>query len=291
MPQQLTLAISRQVTPKMKNFLKVSSKKPPFLPWFGEDSLSFAARKLTSLIRLLLIPVLISLTSISVAQNTTDDSGPDPSAYDPFSDYSEFQQTAEEEADIYFFRNGRLVTANLALGYRGFSDVLGKLYRADTTYGLALTYFFDLRFATYISFLTGDYEYRLTTPNGVTTGNLSMSFLSLGSKYYLNTEILVWPLSDLNPHVLIGMNQTYRTLTLSQFPDAAKDNTLGLEIGAGFELLTLKKQAFVGVQWIYRYFQFADENQNLIDPVTLLPIDVKPRGDSFDILLNLGLNF
>lgn len=211
--------------------------------------------------------------------------------YDPFSDYSELQQTADEEADIYFFRNGRLVTSNLAFGYRQFTDTLAKLYKPDLTYGLNLTFFFDLRWAIYLGFLTSDHEFRLVTNNGTTSGNVSLSFLSIGMKYYWNTEILVWPLSDLNPHLILGFNQTYRTLTLSQYPDAAKDNTLGLELGFGLELMTLKNQAFVGIQWTYRYFNFADENQNLIDPINQLPIPVKPQGDSLDMLLTLGLNF
>ncbi|MFN9068010.1 MAG: hypothetical protein ACK5V3_12335, partial [Bdellovibrionales bacterium] len=37
-------------------------------------------------------------------------------AYDPFSDYSEFDEASDEEADINFFRNGRFLTVGLAAG-------------------------------------------------------------------------------------------------------------------------------------------------------------------------------
>ena len=37
-------------------------------------------------------------------------------AYDPFTDYSEFDEASDEEADINFFRNGRFFTVGLAMG-------------------------------------------------------------------------------------------------------------------------------------------------------------------------------
>ena len=34
----------------------------------------------------------------------------DEESFDPFSDYSEFDESSDEEADINFFRNGRFLT-------------------------------------------------------------------------------------------------------------------------------------------------------------------------------------
>ena len=50
-----------------------------------------------------------------LAQNDADDS------YDPFADYSEFEQSSDEEEDINFFRNGRLFTLGFIGGYRGWT--------------------------------------------------------------------------------------------------------------------------------------------------------------------------
>ena len=53
------------------------------------------------LIRLFLC-FFITVTSLtSYAQYEGDD------VYDPFADYSEFEENSQEEADINFFRNGR----------------------------------------------------------------------------------------------------------------------------------------------------------------------------------------
>ena len=57
-------------------------------------------------------------------------------AYDPFSDYSEFEESAEEEADINFFRNGRFFTLGFIGGYRSFTETLGGITSDAPTFGL-----------------------------------------------------------------------------------------------------------------------------------------------------------
>ena len=51
----------------------------------------------------------------------------DDDAFDPFSDYSEFDEATEEEADINFFRNGRFLTVGFQLGVKGFTDNLAEI--------------------------------------------------------------------------------------------------------------------------------------------------------------------
>ncbi|KAL0630168.1 hypothetical protein Q9L58_010985, partial [Maublancomyces gigas] len=68
-------------------------------------------------------------------------------AYDPFADYSEFDEAVDEEEDLNFFRNGRLLTLGFIGGYRGFTGTLNKIYSGNMSFGLFLCYFFDLRFA------------------------------------------------------------------------------------------------------------------------------------------------
>lgn len=220
-----------------------------------------------------------------LAQESGDD------AYDPFSDYSEFDEASDEEADINFFRNGRFFVLSFAGGFRGFTDNMAKLYNSGPTYGLFMTFFFDLRFAMQAGFLTGDHAYELSTPSGKTTGNISMTFLDISLKYYMNTQNVTRGLADLNPYMIGGFSQTYRTLTITGTGDSARDATMGLHGGMGLEIPLMRKKAFFGIQALYRYFNFKDENQNLIDPTTLLPTNVKPTGDSFDIMGMVGINF
>ena len=57
---------------------------------------------------LLLLFLIVSLFhQHSYAQSTDIDEG-----FDPFSDYNEIEQSAEEEADINFFKNGWVYTVD-----------------------------------------------------------------------------------------------------------------------------------------------------------------------------------
>ena len=57
-----------------------------------------------------------------IAQTDPDES------YDPFTDYSEFDEESDEEADINFFRNGRLVTVGMSAGFSGFTGNRAQIY-------------------------------------------------------------------------------------------------------------------------------------------------------------------
>src|SRR5208282_3311600 len=72
---------------------------------------------------------------------------------DPFADYHEFEEDEQQEADENFFHNGRFFAVGIMGGYQSFTDVLGVLYQPTATYGLFLTYFFDLRFALQVSYM------------------------------------------------------------------------------------------------------------------------------------------
>lgn len=80
---------------------------------------------------LLFLPNLVS-TSASASelylQNPSyliAQSDPDE-AFDPFTDYSEFDESSDEEADINFFQNGRFFTFGLITGTRGFTGNFKK---------------------------------------------------------------------------------------------------------------------------------------------------------------------
>lgn len=241
-------------------------------------------------LKILNTALLSLILSWSLSSSAQYDEDTDPN-FDPFSDYSETDQTIDEEADIYFFRNGRLVTMNLQVGMRHFTGTLARLYTPALAYGLGLTYFFDMRFAGHLAFSTSDHAYGFSTQNGSVTGNVGTTFLSFDLKYFLNTDHLIRPVADLNPYWLVGFNQTYRTLRITGFDEASRDSALGLNLGAGIEKFILRRRAYVGFQVVYRYFNFRDETQFLIDPGSLNPVDIKPSGDAFDYSFIMGLNF
>ncbi len=220
-----------------------------------------------------------------LAENDVDDS------YDPFSDYSEFDEASDEEADINFFRNGRFFTVGFALGMRSFTGDLNKLYGAAPTYGLFLSYFFDLRLALELGFQTGDHTFEVIGPMDRLSGNVSMTLINLNLKYYFNTQNVTRGLADLNPYMLGGFSQVYRTYSLDNADIGSRDSTLGVNGGLGIEIPVMRRKAFIGLQTTYRYFTFRDSNKSIVNATTGTDYGVKPKGNSFDVVGILGMSF
>ena len=222
---------------------------------------------------------------ILLAQNEGDD------AYDPFADYSEFEESSDEEEDINFFRNGRLLTLGFIGGYRGWTDTLGKIYSGGAGFGLFLSYFFDLRFAMQFGFLTSDHTL-VVTGQGFSPiqGTVSTTDLSILFKYYFNTQNVTRGLADLNPYLVAGFSQIYRTTTVSGNSNFAKDSAFGFDAGAGLEIPMMKNKMYFGFQGLYQLVNFSDEAKVILD-ANDTKTGVSPAGDSFLLLGILGVNF
>lgn len=212
-------------------------------------------------------------------------------AYDPFTDYSEFDEASEEEADINFFKNGRFFTVGLASGYRGFTENFASAYTAAPSFGVFISYFFDLRFAFSLGFMMGDHnvQFNTTNPAGTYSGTVSISTLNFDLKYYLNTQNVTRGLADLNPYVIFGLAQFYRTYSLANIDGLAKDSTMGMEGGLGLEIPLMRKKAFLGLQATYQYVNFADENKQFVQGTQKLQYTLS--GDIYNALVILGMNF
>ena len=218
-------------------------------------------------------------------------SGEMDDSYDPFADYSEFDEASEEEADINFFRNGRFITVGFAMGMRGFTDNLNRLYSSSPTFGLFLSYFFDLRLAMELGFQTGDHDFQVSGKTDRLAGNVSLTFLHANLKYYLNTQNVTRGLADLNPYLLGGFSQVYRTYTIEGADVSSRESTMGVNSGLGIEIPLMNRKAFFGLQGTYRLVNFRDENTPLQNGTTGTNYGVLPKGDSFDIVGILGLSF
>lgn len=211
-------------------------------------------------------------------------------AYDPFIDYSEFDEASDEEADINFFKHGRFFTVGLAAGQRYFTGNFSSIYQAAPNFGVLLTYFFDFRFALTFGFLTGDHGVSFKTNTTTYTGNVSLTLLNFDLKYYLNTQNITRGLADLNPYILGGFSQFYRTYTITGTEGFARDATMGVDAGLGLEVPLMNKKAYLGIQGTYHYVNFADENKDLINQGSER-LEQKLSGDLYDLLLILGVNF
>ncbi len=229
-----------------------------------------------------------SVKRIMLAQMDSDDS------YDPFADYSEFEGSAEEEADINFFRNGRFFTLAFAFGYRRFTENLAEIYTPSTYFGGYLTYFFDLRFALQVGFVTGDHPLRLDYGTTSLRGTTTVSATSFALKYFFNTQNVTKGLANLNPYVVGGFSQIYRTTRVSGNDSYGRDSAVAFDGGVGLEIPILNNKMFLGFQGTYQFVKFADENIEFTykdDPGNTYTTGFFPRGDLVMASVLLGVNF
>ena len=233
---------------------------------------------------ILCLTALVSAPSPVFAQ---DDTAFD--AYDPFADYSEFDQASEEEADINFFRNGRFFTLGFIGGYRSFTSILGEIYSGAPAFGGYISYFFDLRFAIQLSFITGDHGINISTPSGTIRGSSSVRELGFGVKYFLNTQNVTRGLAPINPYILVSMVQVARTQKFDGAIGQAYDATLGFAGSFGIEIPMMRNKMYFGAEATYQYISFPDENNEIV--VNNVQTGIFPRGDFVRFNGIIGVNF
>ncbi len=223
--------------------------------------------------------------------------------YDPFADFSEFEDDEQQRKDIEFFESGRLLTFGFLGGYRSWTDSNSQLFESAPAFGLFLTYFFDLRFGMQVSFLTGDHYMAFPASrdgvNPAVPGNNSLTSLNIDLKYYFNTQNVTRGLAILNPYILAGFSQNYRTITLVDQDAFNKETAFGANFALGIEIPIMDGKLFLGGQGMYRLVNFPDEGQELIntrvDGGTGLPdprrTGIITRGDVVEFLGVMGINF
>ena len=236
--------------------------------------------------RYFVILMTILLSSIAAhAQYQGDD------VYDPFADYSEFEENSQEEADIHFFKNGRFFNAAFMAGGRMFTGGMGDYQDASFSPGLYLAYFFNLRFALQFSYTFSEHRYSVTGPGfSPIEGNLSYSSMAFDLKYYFNTQNVTRGLADLNPYILGGFSQNFRTLALQGQTQVAQTDGAGFDFGAGIEVPIARNQMYVGAQFVYTYVNFTDENREIEDEFETRT-GVFLNGDVISVHGFLGINF
>ncbi len=224
---------------------------------------------------------------ILIAQDNYD-------AYDPFADYSEFDEATDEEADIYFFKNGRFFSIGLNAGYRIFTDTYGQIFQSAPNFGLSLSYFFDLNLAMQVSYTTGDHKFNYLAQGYPVSGSLSVSGFSMDLKYYLNMQNITKGISKVNPYVFGGITQLSRELRRNDSMGTKKEGTMAFQMGIGTEFPIAKNKYHFGLEAIYQYVNFPDEGGYLtVEDGGGNPIqtNVRLNGDILRIQAVIGFNF
>ncbi|MCO5114043.1 MAG: hypothetical protein M9899_07705 [Bdellovibrionaceae bacterium] len=212
--------------------------------------------------------------------------------YDPFADYSEFVEATSEEADINFFKYGRMLSVAGILGMHMHTGNLAKYNTRDPMLGISASYFFSLRFALQGTFYTTTHQQ--TIPDGATRINsrVRMNTWSAHAKYFLNTQNMTRSLGDLNPFILGGFSQIRRQTNTSFSVLQGLDGSFTYDVGFGFEYMFNRRRNFAGLTVLYHYANFPNENENIPSGSGGGGLTgVYLSGDVFWIGGNIGINF
>ncbi len=234
-----------------------------------------------------ILTIIIGLQCFSQALESDE-------SFDPFSDYNEFEQDTDEEADINFLKNGRYLTLAMVSGYRGFTDGFSKAYGGNFIYGVQFSYFFDLNIAASLGYTTGDHAVNFSSASTPYTGNVNLQVFDINVKYFFNTDNVTKGLADLNPYALFGTGYYTRTYNLDQEFGEDPDRVAGFRLAGGIEIPVLRRRSYFGFQFLYNFVQFPDENISDIYEGNIngrSPISPRLKGDPYEFNVMFGFNF
>ncbi len=225
-------------------------------------------------------------TRIPSQTETEAEEGDD--AYDPFADYSEFEYETNEQADVNFFRNGRMLNIGFNGGLNTNTGNLGQKVQTGLKLGFFISYFFDMHFAVQFSYLTGDYPTAFKSPEQTLTGSGNFTTMSFSTKYYTTTQNVTRGFAQLNPYIIFGLANQYKSLVFDNVPGNLKQAALGFDLGAGIEVPMLRKKMFWGLQTTYHFINFKDSARDFTYGGSNFG---NQSGSQIDLLGVVGFNF
>lgn len=241
---------------------------------------------------LILSPSFSSTKAFAQSSSTTDD------GFEPFADYSEFVEASTEETDINFFRYGRLLSFGVSFGQRTLTGGQRQFIDDSLEFGAFVAFYMTINFAFQAGYKTSSHDVFFDVP-GIDQsfeGTIRYDNYFLHAKYTLNTQNLTKTVAKFNPYIVGGISQFYReTRTAQQTLISGKDGAGSFDLGTGIERLFNHNKNFVGLQLMYHYVSFPNENDAILvtNPISGLDIDtgLKSSGDLWSINLNIGFNF
>ena len=265
-----------------------------------------------SLVKKTLFTVVLSLSLWGVEPTVAKEPPPSAekkegelNAYDPFADYSEFENTAEEQKNIHFFQHGRFITLGVLGGVKLFTMNMASFYNIGPVYGGYLNYFFDMNFAIQFAIIASSHYIAFNTSGGPQTGAVqqtgthfigSADFMSMGIdfKYFLDKSLFNKNFNWLAPYFFIGVLRSSLVMqaTLSQKGVFFEDSGYGLNIGLGLEFHFMRRIHF-GMQYAFQFVTLEKEYLplGLNSGNSTAALNFRPYGDWMNLTMILGVNF
>ena len=200
----------------------------------------------------------------------------------PFTEYGEFNETEEEEADAKFFQFGRFFGVSLGMGFQFADGNRGSLWQGGfPVIDFKIHYWFDFNVGLDLGFNTAYQYYNTQAQN---QGRVDVNWLRVGVdiKYYFPVKNLSAAISFANPYIFFGIAAFSKSENSISNQIPAADSSLGLSGGAGFEFVVSPKKTFVELEFRANIVTFQDTFTT-----TFAPTLANLTGNFYDVTLSL----
>lgn len=206
------------------------------------------------------ISFLVSLILLSAAPARAVDNSPvDEEDYTqtPFTEYGQFNEDAEEEADARFFQHGRFFGISLGIGASTVDGNRGLLWRGGfPMFDFKIHYWFDFNIALTLNFSTASHYFDTSTDIKHADVNLTRAGIDL--RYYFDTKNLAAPISYANPFLVLGFANTSKTESSFNQENVEATSALGLNAGGGLEFAIKPRKVYFQLEGKIHLLTFPD---------------------------------
>ena len=206
----------------------------------------------------------------------------EPSLYDPFIDYKEFERNDRERKDLRFFKEGKFIILGGGVGGRFFTNTFRHHITPFLNYSVYLGLFLNLDLMVQVNGLFSIHQAYLGEDSFVQFHGGGVDL-----RYYFDKGRLNKPLAFLNPYLLIGFSAVRSTIVPIETGNLGRyqENGYGFRVGGGIEI-ELGRRFFTGLHADFNFIDFGWEYQpwETLDGALV-------KGDFINLLWVLGVNF
>lgn len=188
----------------------------------------------------------------------------------PFTEYGEFHESSDEDADTKFFQYGRFFGVSLGLGFQFIDGYRGSLWQGGfPMVDVKVHYWFDFNVALDLGFFTAAHYFDSTSTTFLGHYDVNIFHMGLDVKYYFNTTNLSAALSFANPYILLGAGAFSKTQTSSVQANLDTDTSIGLSAGFGLEFILTPRKTYFEIETKIHIVNFKDTSTTLFQSMSI----------------------
>ncbi len=188
----------------------------------------------------------------------------------PFTDYAEFNQSQDEEADTRFFQFGRFFGLSIGVGLEQVMGNRGLLYQGGfPVFDVKLHYWFDFNFALDMGVFTAYHFYNTSVASVGGLVNVNILFAGLNLKYYIETKNLSSLISFASPFIEIGGGAYSKTQFYVNTSLTDNNVAAGGSLGAGLEFTLNPHRTFFQLEGKAHLVPYTDNNVTYFQSINI----------------------